>query len=329
MKTLARFVFLAVVMVGARAFADDPAKLIVGAVNIEWLGNPDRRSGPADGVAQSAKDIADYIKASGVTILALEEISDDDTDAAKRTNKTLDEAFAQLNTADKASWKYRLFSKHPNAKDPDWQLTGIAWNEAIVKPVAGVAGPADEYRLKLKVPEGVSVGTADKPAFERWATAMKFSAGAGKTDVIVIPLHLKSNKAVFPGQDVAKQREVEAGMLLAALADVKAQFNDDDVIMLGDSNVVNKNEQAVKTFTNAGFVDLGVADEPTYVSGSYQSPFDRAFVPNSAGNVKAKEFSQCQFNVFKHPTMNVEEYRKKLSDHRMIRLTVQISADDD
>ncbi len=330
MKTLARSIFLVAAIAGTPpAMAQDAPKLRFAALNIEWLGNPEQRSGPAKNVAQDPKDIAQYIKASEVAILALEEISDDDGDPVQRTNKTLNKAFAELNAGGQANWKHRLFPKHKHAEDSDWQMTGIAWNEAVVKPVAGKTRTADGYRLKLKVPDGLSVGTPEKPAFERWATAMKFSAGEGKTDVVVIPLHLKSNRPAFPDQDVAKQREVEVGMLLTALADVRSEFSDDDFVLLGDINTQNKEEKAVKAFTAAGYLDQNTMDEPTYVGGSFQSPFDRAFVPNSAGNAKAKEFANPKFDVFKHPIMNAEEYRKKVSDHRMIRLTIEVLADDD
>ena len=308
---------------------DNVAKLRIGALNIEWLGNSDRRSGTGVGVTQSPKDIAGYIKASGVSILALEEISDDDGVAATLTNKTLDAALAVLNAGDEAKWKYRLFPKHPDAENPTWQLTGLAWNEAVATPVPGTAGSADGYRLKLKVPDGVAAGTATKPVFERWATAMKFSAGKGKTDVVVIPVHMKSNRPAFPGQDVVTQREVEAKMLLATLADVASQFADEDIIVLGDTNVLKRDEKAVAAFTSAGFVDLNSADLPTYLSGSWQNPFDRAFVPNPAGNARAKEFASPRFDVFRHPGMTTAEFRKNVSDHRMIRLTVEVSEDDD
>src|SRR3712207_6530830 len=96
-KTLHRFLVFAAPVAGAPAAAQDPPKVRVGALNIEWLGSPKLRSGSAKGVAQEPKDVAEYIKASEVAILALEEIGDDDGDPTKRTNKTLDAAFAELN----------------------------------------------------------------------------------------------------------------------------------------------------------------------------------------------------------------------------------------
>jgi hypothetical protein len=147
---------------------------------------------------------------------------------------------------------------------------------------------------------------------------------------VVIPVHFKSNRAAFPGQDTAAQRDLEAEMLLAALPQVRARFGDEgDVVVLGDTNILDKNEEAVGAFRAASFVDLNAADQPTYVSGQIQNPFDRAFVPDAAGNPKAQEFAQAAFDVFKHPPMSAAQYRKAISDHRMIRVTLAILADDD
>lgn len=331
MKSLRRVALLFAAAVGASTPANSQpsAQLRVGALNIEWLGSPDRRAGAAKGVAQKPAHIAAYVRASGVDVLALEEISDDDGVADRRTNGTLDKAFAELNADGQAKWKYRLFPKHNEAEEQTWQLTGLAWNESRLAPVKSANGNAEEYRLELVVPAGVTVGAAGKPAFERWATAMKFSAGSGKTDIVVIPVHLKSNRAAFPGQNTAKQREVEAGMLLTALAEVRARFGDDDIIVLGDTNVLKKEEKAVAAFRAAGFVDLNAADSPTYISGSFKSPFDRAFVPKADGNPKAKEFAQPSFDVFTHPTFSSAQYRRRVSDHRMIRLRIEVMTDDD
>ncbi len=303
-------------------------QLRIGALNIEWLGRPSSRGGPAKNLAQDPKDLAAFFKASGVSILALEEIEDDDGVAETYTNKTLDATCKVLNEGGKANWKYRLFAKHPEGEHLTWQLVGLAWNESVVSAVKTADGQ-ESYRLKLEVPAGVKVGAPGKPPFERWATAMKFSAGKDKTDVVVIPVHFKSNKPAFTGQDTAAQREVEAKMLLTALPDVKKKFSEDDIIIIGDSNYLNKNESAEVALIAAGFVDLNSADQITFISEVYKNPFDRAFVPNPQGNPKAKEFKNSKLDVFHHPTFNDAEYRKKISDHRMIRITVDVMADDD
>ena len=37
----------------------------------------------------------------------------------------------------------------------------------------------------------------------------------------------------------------------------------------------------------------------------------------------------CGLDVVEHPTLSAAEYRKKVSDHRLIRLTVEVTDDDD
>src|SRR5262245_53677378 len=87
---LAFFVFVAWVGPAAAESAR------IGAWNIEHLGSPELRSGPAEGIAQEPADIADYIKASKVDVLALEEIDDDDGSPGTKSNKTLTKAFELL-----------------------------------------------------------------------------------------------------------------------------------------------------------------------------------------------------------------------------------------
>lgn len=304
-----------------------PPKLRIGALNIEWLGQPHRRARPAKDVAQDPKDIAEYIKASGVSILALEEICDDDGVAETHTNKTLSNAIAVLNDHGDAKWKYRLIPKNPQSEGPTIQLLGLAWNEAVVTPVK-LADGSEWYRPHMEMPTDSKVIAPGKPAFERWTCGMKFSAGPGKTDVVVLPIHLKSNRPAFEGQDTSAQRELEAKMLLAALPDIKAKFGDEDIIIIGDTNFMNRREKAIAALVSGGFVDTNAADEDTYVTDTYKSPFDRAFIPNPE-QPSAKEFAHTRQDVFKHPTMNAPTYRKRISDHRMIRITVDVMDDDD
>src|SRR5437762_11053288 len=61
------------------AAPETPEKLRVGAWNIEWLGNPENRSGPAKNMQQKPEDLADYILAANVSVLGLEEIAEDAT----------------------------------------------------------------------------------------------------------------------------------------------------------------------------------------------------------------------------------------------------------
>jgi predicted extracellular nuclease len=104
------------------------------------------------------------------------------------------------------------------------------------------------------------------------------------------PGSLEVQPPAFRRQNVTRQREIEVGMLLAVLKDVQEHFHDEDIVVIGDTNVLKKDEMAVSAFTTSGFMDLNSADHPTYVTGPYKNPSDRAFVPNLVGNFKAEEF---------------------------------------
>lgn len=78
-----RTLILIVRLLAARVFAAAQPNIGIGAWNIQWLGNPEQRSGCGKDVRQSAEDLAMYISRSRVDILALEEISDTDGDPRK------------------------------------------------------------------------------------------------------------------------------------------------------------------------------------------------------------------------------------------------------
>src|SRR5262249_31706256 len=132
------------------------------------------------------------------------------------------------------------------------------------------------YRLEMKPPENTMDDSDYDPTahyFDRWATAMKFSAAEGKTDFVVIPVHLKAN--VGGVVKTRKQRNVEAKMLTKASPQVREEFKDFDIIIVGDTNILKNDEPATTTITFAGFNDLNFLDMPTHNGGA---PFDRAFV---------------------------------------------------
>jgi hypothetical protein len=81
----------------------------IGAWNIEWLGLPSNRHGEGHDVAQTPKNIADYIMASEVDILGLEEVNDNDGDMKTRTNSTITEALDVIKEKTGKTWKHLLF----------------------------------------------------------------------------------------------------------------------------------------------------------------------------------------------------------------------------
>src|SRR3954471_14687038 len=81
----------------------------IGAWNIEWLGSPSNRHGDGHNVPQSPEDLADYIIASGVDILGLEECNDNDGDKVSRTNTTITKALEVIKQKTGNTWTHRLF----------------------------------------------------------------------------------------------------------------------------------------------------------------------------------------------------------------------------
>lgn len=280
----------------------------VGAWNIEHLGNPASRSGVGHNVAQTPKDLADYIRASGVDLLALEEIADDDQPG--RRNKSIAAALADLKAQTGDEWDHLLTPKaNPTAES---QLVGVAWNKTKVKRVGE----------PFKVP--VSSPFHGSPVWDRHPHAVKFSFGPGQTDVVLIPLHMKANTGGTPAPKV--RREMEAQSLMQALAQVQQHTKDFDVVLLGDTNILKKTEKAALVFKANGFRDLNDEDETTHVGGA---PFDRFFVPNNQ-----PEFAGIDQVVFDQEFMgprnlSTTDFRRRFSDHFMVVSRVRVLQDDD
>lgn len=168
----------------------------VGAWNIQWLGNA--KEGKRQ--AQAPEDLASYIAASKVEILALSEISATGKDSAGRfRNQTLDDALALLNDQG-ARWDYEIFEKRPGARAESDQWIGVAWNAASVTKTGGPwklpvqVDEARENSIRSQFPKP----TPDTIIFSRWPYAIKFSAGTGLSDWVIVPIHLKSNTEAAP-----------------------------------------------------------------------------------------------------------------------------------
>lgn len=281
----------------------------LGAWNIEHLGSPERRSPPARNVAQKPEDLARYIAKSRVDVLALEEIGDTDGVATTRRNATLDRTF-ELLSVDGASWKYVLLPKKDTTET--FQLTGVAWNTARVQLVG------EPFRIPV-----VDDPNDDVDPWQRHPHGLKFTAGAGKTDFVVIPLHMKSNVG---GAATANQRAKEAQMLVDQLPAIRNHFQDEDLVLLGDANCLKATEPALQSYRDAGLRDLNAADQPTtYRGGQYDpAPFDRLLVTDQT------ELRASRLEVLA-PATDAEhlEHKKKLSDHFLVATTITVGPDDD
>lgn len=305
---LSRSLFVVVLMgafAGNEMIVAAAENLSIGAWNIEWLGKPENRTGDGHNVAQKSEHLAKYIADSGVAVLSLEEICDDDGDADTMRNKTLNETFAKLNEGGAAEWDYELFPKK-DAHNLD-QHVGLAWNAKVVtKKGDAFKPPVDDFH-------------ADYSLLERGVRAAKFSVADGKTDFVLLPLHLKSNRGgAIP---TARQRAVEARRIMDVLALIAAHFDDLDVVLLGDFNALSASEAAVARFIEGGFRDLNADDAATYISGA---PFDRIFVKSDE-----PEFTASNLTVFRDPQHTNAEHKKLLSDHFMVVCDFAVKDDDD
>jgi hypothetical protein len=291
-----------------------PRKIRIGAWNIEWLTQPTKRYGQAQGKTQSPADLADYIAASRVEILALEEICPTNLNDPNKydpqvdgplDNDVLRAALEIVSKKTRSEWKFRLFPNNGTTRATN-QLTGIAWNSSKLT-VLGDSWPVIEY---------------DKSKRQSWYRppyATAFSTGQGMTDLVVIPIHMKA----YDDEASARQRTLEATELTQALAQA---VSDPDTLIIGDSNCHNGEEQALKVYADAGFVDLNKRNQPTHIGGP---PLDRVFVPEGQ-----PEFAKHYFQVFSKPylarrRLKPNSFHERYSDHYMVITTVQAGVDDD
>ena len=301
----------------ARAECRHP--VAVGAWNINWLGRPDMRSADAKGVAQRPSDLAAFIASADVQVLGLMEII---PDVGRETNATLDATFATLNR-DGAAWRYRLFPSRRRGYE-DQMLTGLAWDEAQLMALG------EPFK---------AVHQDTEPAFgwDRGVTAMKF-ARRGGADFVLMVVHMKANVPSRPIPGSAPppppaQRTIEAATLVGELPAVRRAFEDRDLVILGDMNVLSRTEEAMKIFRLDGFVDLNSTDLPTTVvtipPGATNprwppAPFDRVLVPEYQ-----PEFRESQMSVLGPSPEQAATFSRTLSDHALIRFTLCASVDDD
>ncbi len=278
---------------------------IIGTWNIEWLGNTERRADQPD-----PDDLAKYIIQSGVDVLCLNEITYNTETSEGHGNRTLVETLQLVSERTQMQWKHVLFPKLKEG-DPD-QHVGVAWNSSRV------TRQGDPWRVPIRRGK-------ERDIWQRHPYGFKLSFGQGKTDIVVVPLHMKSNRG---GEDVtSKQRALEAQTLLRCLGEMQRHFDDDDLVLLGDTNVMKQSELTLPRITFNGFRDLNAGQHMTWIkSDRYPAaPFDRIFVPDDQ-----PEFADSQLRVMRENHLGSEAaFRSKMSDHYMVTTTIRIMADDD
>lgn len=276
----------------------------VGAWNIEWLGTPERRSGPAKSQARTPDNLAEYILAADVDILGLEEIRIDAEDGSD-TNALLTGALAIVAEERGGHWQHRLFPTHYGGD----QCCGIAWDAARVTPI-------DEPRVVTDPDERSSQG---KMLWSRPPRGLMFSAGEGQTDFVVVVIHMKAD---YQG-DFSRHRGEEAQHLVADLPDV---FADPDVLIIGDANCGTHEEPAVTTITAAGFVDLNAHDVATHWR---YGALDRAFVPADQPEFARQCFEVLSESFFTTHQQTANLFKINYSDHFMVITEIDVMPDDD
>ncbi|MDC8004284.1 endonuclease/exonuclease/phosphatase family protein [Aureisphaera galaxeae] len=275
--------------------------LNVGCWNIEHYGKS------TDDNDENEYALAEHIELSGVDILALQELYI--TDSTNMENRHLRKALDLIEEHTGNSWEYEIFP-NKNAGDKS-QLCGVAWNTARVTK-------EETYKIPVKthvMHEGKRLGLWD-----RTPHAVKFATEPGKTDLVVIPIHMKSN--VGRRHEVILKRKYEAETLIDNIGNVVDKLNDKDIVILGDTNCKSRSEEAIQAFVKGGFEDLNEDDIPTFVRGN-EAPFDRIFIPQSEER-KAFWYSR-QYILRAASPLAHDTY---LSDHYLIKTMVKIRSDD-
>lgn len=288
-----------------------PAAITIASWNIEWLGNPSQRSGEGKGVAQDPADLADAITRSDAAIVALQEVSPTATPNAGPRDEPRSNELGAVAAKLGSGWRYILFPSRSGD-----QFTGFLYNSGVVSLVSDREGDA------WRVPVPTRKSSQGSGLWVRPPTAVKFSAGAGKTDFVLIVVHMKAD---FDG-DFAKHRDEEARALAGLLPDVRRVFKDEDVVILGDTNMTDDHEAAEKTYESAGLKDLNTANAGTHWRGGGT---DKIFVPQAQ-----PEFAASSFRVINHDrvlgrSMSPAAYKRRFSDHYMVTTTVRVQDDDD
>jgi endonuclease/exonuclease/phosphatase family metal-dependent hydrolase len=291
--------------------------LRLGSWNIENLGSPKSRRGPGEGVLQDYRDLAKYIRSARVDLLALQEITPDGPapegfPRKYRTSSVLTRTFNELNKIPGNGWKHILFPKAKPADEHQW--TGIAWKSAKVKVVGDIVQLPVSHRRSSK----------GSNLWDRNVHAIMFSAGPGKTDFVVMVVHLKANTT----GNFAQHRQEELKELAAKLPTLARAFpGEKDLVILGDTNMLSGQEPGPRVLEQQGFKDLNKADLDTHTAKGVQ-PFDRVFVPRDQ-----TEFARSSLEVLsdfmKRERLSFREFRTRFSDHYMIVTEIRVMADDD
>lgn len=303
-------------LLGANAIGQT-GTIRIGSWNIEHLGDPGARRGSGTNVRQKPDDLARYIAHAGVDLLAVQEIKADG-EAPKglsrrlRTSRALTQTCEILSRKPGQQWQHALFPKMRSRDASQW--TGVMWNQARLKQVGQV----------IQIPVSHARSSQRSNLWDRNVYAIKFSAGEKKTDFLILSVHLKANTR----GSFARHREEEIKELVRRLPTVKRNYRgEEDLIILGDTNIQSSKERAVVLLQKEKLVNLNGSDLDTHTAKGSQ-PFDRIFVPSGQ-----KEFSRSRLRVLsdyrRSQRLSFAAFRARYSDHYIITTELQVLADDD
>jgi predicted extracellular nuclease len=306
---------LLVIAFAVSAFGQNTVRL--GAWNIEHLGNPCSRSDCGvsarrcaqrpERCLQNPADLARYIIASNVDVLGLEEVSQN---LEGRRNATLQRALEIVRERTGNTWRHVLFPK-----SDQHQHIGVAWNTSRARLVG------EPFRVPVRT------NVNGQALWDRRPFAVKFSFGENRTDLVLIVLHMKANRRQNNEPNLVR-REAEARELVRVLPQVRQQLDDEDIVLIGDSNILETEERASRVYIDAGFRDLNSEDEATFVSDD-GAPFDRTYVPTDQSEFA--NVDQVVFDTeFLDPNdLSRRQFRRRFSDHFMIVTDLRVRDDDD
>lgn len=302
----------------------------IGSWNVEHLSGASREDN-----RQSVYALADHIEMAGIDIMALQEvyITPEDEELRLFPNQPVIESKAEDNRRNRdldavcylleehldAPWKYVIL---PNRASGDKsQLCAVMWNTKkadLTKTVKlDVSHKVDDKSLWDRAPHCVEFTSAMK--VWRKDTEGEWHEVQEHKTLAIVPLHMKSN---YGGRTInIRKRALEAKELCNAIERQRDEL-DESLILIGDTNILKFDEEAIETFVDAGFVDLNNNDGPTYWSTQYgESPFDRAFVTEGR-----PEFQYARQYILRSSDLALHD--RYLSDHQMIKISVKIYLDD-
>lgn len=289
----------------------DARYLHLGSWNIEHFGLGD----PAHLDNQNRYAVSRHIQLAGVDVLALQEAYVTNAEDFQRgevgANRHLDGVVELLLEQTGDQWHYELFrNRHRNEMT---QLCGVMWNASRVDR----EGPSLRLDVRHEAP------TDDGRTLRLWNRvphAVKFSAGTGKIDLIVVVLHMTPNTDQRRLAERTRLEEVRA--LLSSLPDTLEELEENEVVLLGDTSCSGRLEPAIQELVRGGFEDLNADDEPTFVRGN--APFDRIFVPSTV-ELRAFRFSRQYILRSASPL----SHDRVLSNHCVVKTAVTVLKADD